>query len=101
MAFGRIGDLINVNYNDKPLVVTNCLCLFFKFNHDAGWLITAFCPFWLAAERLCATMMIKTYAEKTANVGIWLAAGTVRKLLTSWKFEKLKKFSNKKLIKFM
>uniref|UniRef100_A0A1I7SER6 G_PROTEIN_RECEP_F1_2 domain-containing protein n=2 Tax=Bursaphelenchus xylophilus TaxID=6326 RepID=A0A1I7SER6_BURXY len=39
-------------------------------------IITMLCPLWVAAERICATMMIKTYADRTANVGIWLALGT-------------------------
>ncbi|CAD5230771.1 unnamed protein product [Bursaphelenchus okinawaensis] len=76
MAFGRIGDLLNAASTTESLVLKNSLCLVFKFNHDAGLFITAFCPLWVAAERICATLMIKTYADRTANVGIWLAGST-------------------------
>jgi hypothetical protein len=77
VAFGRIGDLLNDMFDEKPLIVTNSLCLFFKLLHDAGVFISAFCPLWVAAERACATIMIKTYADRTANVGLWIVAGTV------------------------
>jgi hypothetical protein len=64
-------------FDDKPLIATNFCCLFFKFFHDAGMFISAFCPLWVAAERACATIMIKTYADRTANVGIWIVSLTV------------------------
>ncbi|KAI6180208.1 hypothetical protein M3Y98_00695000 [Aphelenchoides besseyi] len=75
VAVGRIGDLVN-DAVEKPLIVTNLFCLFFKLLHDAGIFISAFCPLWVAAERFCATIMIKTYSERTANVGIWIVGGT-------------------------
>lgn len=78
MGMGRVGDYANRTFfPDKPLWMTNTLCLLFKVIHETGIPLCALTFMLIALERLMATLLIKTYEAKTNVVGMTILITTV------------------------
>ncbi|KAI6192260.1 hypothetical protein M3Y97_00317900 [Aphelenchoides bicaudatus] len=78
IAIGRIGQLLNASaFVDKPLVATNCLCIFFKIINDSALFTSCTSVLLLGIERFLATTKKQIYAYKGGKIGYLMLAVTI------------------------
>lgn len=79
LDIGRIGEYFNGWTSvHKSRFVTNVICLFFKFLSELGMISLAMSIFLIASERFLATVMKKTYEQRSVVIGANLIATVVR-----------------------
>ncbi|KAH7725351.1 hypothetical protein AAVH_07147 [Aphelenchoides avenae] len=75
LDIGRIGEYFNGwTSPQKSRFVTNAICLFFKFLSELGMISLAMSIFLIASERFLATVMKKTYEQRSVVIGANLIA---------------------------